>query len=112
MSKREPPGQELRRLREGAGLGVPAWAELLGVSRVSAWRWEAGKRLPRESILRLARRIAAELSQRGGSEDYACIQAEVPKTRKGPGKSKVARRISRHRRQAAPGPGVHRPGCE
>jgi len=64
-TEREALAAELRALRESTGRGVLAWAELLGVSRVTVWRWEHGKDRPTEPALRLARRLAEDLSTKG-----------------------------------------------
>ena len=50
----EPPsefGQQLRSLREAQGLSVRALAELVGVSKVTVWKWEKGDSLPRARLI-------------------------------------------------------------
>lgn len=44
MARKHP----LRRYREKEGLSQEALAERLGVTGMTVYRWEAGKRLPRE----------------------------------------------------------------
>jgi len=65
MSKKRAkhPGDEISRLRASVGLSRIAFAELLGTSDVSVWRWENRERTPSEMTLRLARRVVAELKQ-------------------------------------------------
>jgi len=57
----EPPrefAQQLRSLREAQGLSVRSLANLLGVSKVTVWKWEKGDSRPRPRfIVPLARAL-------------------------------------------------------
>lgn len=67
----EPPSdfaQQLRSLREGQGLSVRSLANLLGVSKVTVWKWEKGDSRPRPRfIVPLARAL-----------DVAPVQLHLP----------------------------------
>lgn len=41
----------LKELREEAGLSINKIAEIMGVSKVSAWQWESGLNFPKELTL-------------------------------------------------------------
>ena len=45
-------GQRLRRLRKHLGLTQPALARLIGVSKLTVWKWERGDARPRHRALR------------------------------------------------------------
>ena len=69
MSKKPTErGAELRQLREECGMTRAQWADALGVSRISAWRYEAGEQNVSEPVLRLARRVAEDHRQRKGEQ--------------------------------------------
>lgn len=63
----EPPrefAQQLRSLREAQGLSVRSLANLLGVSKVTVWKWEKGDSRPRvRFIAPLARALEVAPSQ-------------------------------------------------
>jgi len=67
----EPPkefAQQLRSLREAQGLSVRSLASLLGVSKVTVWKWEKGDSRPRPRfIVPLARAL-----------DVAPVQLRLP----------------------------------
>jgi len=50
----------VKRLRENMGLTVPQFAELLGVDRGTAYRYESDKFVPRPQLLVKLFRLAAE----------------------------------------------------
>lgn len=43
--------QQIRALREAQGLSVRALANLLGVSKVTVWKWEKGDSKPRRRLI-------------------------------------------------------------
>lgn len=50
--------QQLRSLREARGLSIRALAALVGVSKVTIWKWEKGDSAPRaRSLLPLAKAL-------------------------------------------------------
>jgi len=43
--------QQLRSLREAQGLSIRALADLVGVSKVTIWKWERGDNEPRDRLI-------------------------------------------------------------
>lgn len=60
--------QQLRSLREARGLSIRALAALVGVSKVTIWKWEKGDSVPRtRSLLPLAKALQVTPYELGAS---------------------------------------------
>lgn len=68
--------QQLRSLRQAQGLTVRALAELVGVSKVTIWKWEKGDVQPRARMLApLAKALRIAPNALQTSEDVESVES-------------------------------------
>jgi transcriptional regulator with XRE-family HTH domain len=80
----EPPkdfAQQLRSLREAQGLSVRDLADLVGVSKVTIWKWEKGESEPRtRMILPLAKALDVTPARLGSPQNSVSDQTAIQAT--------------------------------
>ncbi len=65
-------GEEIRRWREERGIEQAELARLLGLDKVTVYRWEAGLRSPNERLIGLALKgLECELSKRASTASHS-----------------------------------------
>jgi transcriptional regulator with XRE-family HTH domain len=99
--------QQLRSLRQGQGLTILALARLVGVSKVTVWKWEKGDARPRARMIApLAQALGVAPAALHGSGAAAHPAADLPAPGEGEGAEQLTEVIARAKKIIADASGA------